>query len=67
MFFCWCGAHWLYLGRPKRAVVYLLTLPLLLAPLFLGLLDAFRFLWVDRAGFDALFAAPRGAVAPGRA
>jgi len=67
MFFGWCGAHWLYLGRPKRAVVYLLTLPLLLAPLFLGLLDAFRFLWVDRAGFDALFAAPRGAVAPGRA
>jgi len=67
MFFGWFGAHWFYLGRPKRGIVYLLTLPLLMAPLFLGLFDAFRFLWVDRAGFDARFSAPRAVVAPGGA
>jgi TM2 domain-containing membrane protein YozV len=55
----WTGAHWFYLGRPRRGVVYLLTIPLLLAPLFLGFIDAFRFLWVDRAGFDARFSALR--------
>jgi hypothetical protein len=27
--------------------------------LFLGIVDAFRFLWVDRAGFDARFSAVR--------
>jgi len=57
MFFGWAGAHWFYLGRRRRGVVYLLTIPLLLAPLFLGFIDAFRFLWVDRATFDARFSA----------
>jgi TM2 domain-containing membrane protein YozV len=55
----WTGAHWFYLGRTRRGVVYVLTIPLLLAPLFLGIVDAFRFLWVDRAGFDARFSAVR--------
>jgi Predicted membrane protein len=67
MLFGWFGAHWFYLGRPRRGIVYFLTLPLLMAPLFLGLFDAFRFLWFDRAGFDTLFSTPRGAVASGRA
>ena len=67
MFFGWFGAHWFYLGRPKRGMVYFLTLPLLMAPLFLGLFDAFRFLWVDRAGFETRFAAPRLAAPSGRA
>ncbi|HEY4957552.1 MAG TPA: TM2 domain-containing protein, partial [Caldimonas sp.] len=63
MVFGWAGAHWFYLGRPRRGVVYLLTLPLLMAPLFLGLVDAFRFLWVDRAGFDARFSVLRSSEA----
>ena len=50
----WSGAHWFYLGRRRRGVVYLLVLPI---AIFLGLIDAFRFLWVDRAGFDARFSA----------
>jgi TM2 domain-containing membrane protein YozV len=63
MFVGWTGAHWFYLGRPRRGVVYLLALPLLLAPLFLGFVDAFRFLWVDRDGFDARFSALRSSPA----
>ncbi len=58
------GAHWFYLGRRRRGVVYILAIPLLLAPLFLGFIDAFRFLWVDRAGFDARFSALRAGPAP---
>jgi len=52
--FGWSGAHWFYLGRIRRGVVYLLLLPL---AIFLGFIDAFRFLWVDRSGFDARFSA----------
>jgi hypothetical protein len=47
------GAHWFYLGRPRRGVVYLLALPLLLAPMFVSWADAVRFLWVDRSEFQA--------------
>jgi TM2 domain-containing membrane protein YozV/alkylhydroperoxidase/carboxymuconolactone decarboxylase family protein YurZ len=54
--FGWSGAHWFYLGRTRRGVVYLLTLPL---AIFLGFIDAFRFLWVDRDGFDTGFSAVR--------
>ncbi len=57
--FGWAGAHWFYLGRSRRGIVYVLTIPLLLAPLFLGFVDAFRFLWVDRDGFDTRFSAVR--------
>jgi len=59
MLFGWAGGHWFYLGQRRRGVVYLLCLPLLMAPMFLGFVDAFRFLWVDRAGFDARFSALR--------
>jgi TM2 domain-containing membrane protein YozV len=59
----WTGGHWFYLGRTRRGWLYLLTLPLLLAPLFLGFWDAFRFLWVDRDEFASRFSAVRdGAV-----
>ena len=55
------GAQWFYLGRRRRGVVYVLMLPLFLAPVFLGFFDAYRFLWVDRAEFDTRFSAPRDA------
>jgi TM2 domain-containing membrane protein YozV len=55
----WLGAHWFYLGRRRRGVVYLALLPLLLLPMFLGYADALRFLWVDRAAFVARWAGPR--------
>ena len=57
VFVGWSGAHWFYLGRPRRGVIYVLTIPLLFAPFFLALWDAFRFIWVDRAEFDSRFAA----------
>jgi TM2 domain-containing membrane protein YozV len=57
VFFGWSGAHWFYLGRRRLGVIYILTIPLLFAPLFLGFWDAFRFIWVDRAEFDSRFSA----------
>lgn len=57
--FGWAGAHWFYLGKHRRGIVYVLTLPLLMAPLFLGFVDAYRFLWVERPEFDARFSALR--------
>jgi TM2 domain-containing membrane protein YozV len=54
--FGWSGAHWFYLGRLRRGVFYLLILPI---AVFLGFVDAVRFLWVDRDGFDARFSALR--------
>jgi len=63
--FGWFGAHWFYLGRRRRGIVYLLMLPLFLAPMFLAFFDAYRFLWVDRGEFDTRFSAPRVAAAPG--
>lgn len=50
--FGWCGAHWFYLGRPRRGRVYLLMLALAIFPSWY---DALRFVWVDRAEFDARF------------
>ena len=38
-------------------------LPLAMASLFLGTIDALRFIWIDRAEFDARIAAPRRAAA----
>lgn len=57
VFVGWSGAHWFYLGRRRRGVIYILTIPLLFAPFFLALWDAFRFIWVDRAEFDSRFSA----------
>lgn len=58
LFFGWSGAHWFYLGRRRRGVIYLLTIPLLFAPVFMAFWDAFRFIWVERAEFDSRFATP---------
>lgn len=53
--FGWFGAHWFYLGNTKRGWTYLLTLPLGV-PIVMGWVDAFRFVWVERAEFDRRFA-----------
>jgi TM2 domain-containing membrane protein YozV len=52
------GAHWFYLGRNRRGVVYLLLLPVLLLSAWLGWFDAVRFVWVDREEFERRFAGP---------
>lgn len=58
----WTGAHWFYLGRTRRGWLYMASVPLLLAPIFLSWADAIRFLWIDRAQFEAQFVdvTPRG-------
>ncbi|MEO7114671.1 MAG: TM2 domain-containing protein [Caldimonas sp.] len=61
MSFGWAGGHWFYLGQTRRGWLYVAMLPLLLAPMFLGFRDAFRFLWVDRQEFDSRFSALEGA------
>ena len=52
--FGWVGAQWFYLGRHRRGIVYVLTLPI---AMLLSYVDALRFLWVDRAEFEARWAA----------
>lgn len=52
LWFGWCGAHWFYLGRPRRGRAYLLMLPVAVIPAWF---DALRFVWVDRAEFDSRF------------
>ncbi|MBV9890126.1 MAG: TM2 domain-containing protein [Rhizobacter sp.] len=52
--FGWFGGHWFYLGRRRRGILYALGFPLMV-PLFLGFVDAYRFLWFERAEFDARF------------
>jgi hypothetical protein len=53
--FGWVGAHWFYLGNRRRGWTYVLLLPLALASAFCAYYDALRFVWVDRATFDARF------------
>ena len=55
-FFGWFGAHWFYLGRHRRGWLYLLLFPVGVSIIMMWV-DALRFLWVDRAEFDARFAA----------
>ncbi len=52
VWFGWCGAHWFYLGQPRRGRRYLLMLPIATFPAWF---DALRFVWADRAEFDARF------------
>ena len=52
VWFGWCGAHWYYLGQPRRGRLYLLMLPIAMFPAWY---DALRFVWVDRAEFDSRF------------
>ena len=63
MMFGWVGGHWFYLGQKRRGWLYVASIPLLFAPLFLGLWDAFRFLWIDRDEFDSRFSAVGNAAA----
>lgn len=51
--FGWAGAQWFYLGRRRRGIVYACTLPI---AMLLSYVDALRFLWVDRAEFEARWA-----------
>lgn len=57
------GAHWFYLGHTRRGFLYLVLLPVAMASLFLGIIDALRFVWIDRAEFDSRIAPPRRAAA----
>lgn len=50
--FGWCGAHWFYLGRPRRGRLYLLMFAVAILPAWV---DALRFVWIDRAEFDSRF------------
>ena len=51
--FGWLGAHWFYLGHKRRGWIYIATLPLLMAPLYMGFIDAVRFIWIDRSEFES--------------
>ncbi len=53
--FGWIGAQWFYLGNRRRAGLHILCTPLLLASLFMSFADALRFIWVERADFEARF------------
>ena len=50
MAFGWTGAHWFYLGRAPTGLDLCADDPSAAGAIFLGFFDAFRFLWVDRAG-----------------
>ncbi|MEO8806471.1 MAG: TM2 domain-containing protein [Burkholderiaceae bacterium] len=53
------GAHWFYLGQPKRGRRYAAML-LLGVPIVMGWVDAFRFVWVERAEFERRFLSVAG-------
>jgi TM2 domain-containing membrane protein YozV len=57
----WTGAQWFYLGHRRRGWLYAVALPLFVFTYFLSLVDALRFIWVDRKEFDARFVAARPA------
>jgi hypothetical protein len=44
------GAHWFYLGNTRRGCIYIAVLPV---AMLLSYADAWRFIWIDRADFDA--------------
>ena len=51
----WLGAQWFYLGNRRRGWIYVATIPLLMAPLFVSWIDALRFVWADRREFEARY------------
>ena len=59
----WSGAQWFYLGNRRRGVLYALGMLLFMLSYFLSVVDALRFIWVDRQEFDARFVAARLGVA----
>ena len=50
------GAQWFYLGNRRRGALYAL---LFIVSYFFSVVDALRFIWVDRQEFDARFVAAR--------
>jgi TM2 domain-containing membrane protein YozV len=52
LLFGYAGAHWFYLGNSRRGWTYVALIPVLLASLFMGVVDAARFILMDRAEFD---------------
>ncbi len=55
----WTGAQWFYLGNRRRGLLYAVAIPVFIVPYFLSVIDALRFIWVDRKEFDARFVAVR--------
>jgi len=47
------GAHWFYLGHPRRGWLHVVLIPVLMASWFLSIADVLRFVWLDRAAFEA--------------
>ena len=54
LLFGWFGAHWFYLGQRQRGWRCVRMFPLGV-PIVMGWVDAFRFVWVDRAEFERRF------------
>jgi TM2 domain-containing membrane protein YozV len=54
LLFGWFGAHWFYLGQRKRGWRCVAMLPLGV-PIVMCWVDAFRFVWVERAEFERRF------------
>jgi TM2 domain-containing membrane protein YozV len=52
LLFGYAGAHWFYLGNTRRGWTYVALTPVLLASVFMGFVDAVRFILMDRAEFD---------------
>ncbi len=52
--FGWFGAHWFYLGNKRRGALHALFF-WLMVPLLLAFIDAVRFVWAERAEFEARF------------
>lgn len=52
LFFGGFGAHWFYLGRPRRGWIYLVLFPC--GSFLAGVWDAVHFVWMDRQRFEAL-------------
>jgi TM2 domain-containing membrane protein YozV len=59
----WAGAHGFYPGDTRKGWSYVSMIPVLIVPMLLAWFDAVRFLWVDRAEFDARFSSRRPLVA----
>ena len=61
LMFGWFGAHWFYLCRRRRGVVYACLLPV---AILLSFVDALRFVWIEQARFESRYVASRGLTVP---
>jgi hypothetical protein len=57
LLFGWFGAHWFYLGQPQRGWRCVRLFPLGV-PIVMSWVDAFRFVWLERAEFERRFLSP---------